>query len=88
MRMSGACGLTSLVKKHVPLIKFRSQLKNCINISRNPGVLQTHTNSAFVVKSSVPPELAVEHSFINPKFRRKRMTDEEIAFYEVITLYL
>ncbi|CAH8819015.1 unnamed protein product [Schistosoma curassoni] len=74
--------LTVLIKKHVPLIKFRSQLKNSINISRNSGDSQTRINSTFVVKSSVPPELAVEASLINPKFRRKRITDEEVAFYE------
>nr|CAH8832874.1 unnamed protein product [Trichobilharzia regenti] len=68
------------IRKHIPLIKFRSQLKNAIGKSVDTNVHAS--TSTFVVKSSVPREAAVELSAINPKFRRKMMTEEEVAFYE------
>ncbi|CAH8834466.1 unnamed protein product [Trichobilharzia szidati] len=68
------------IRKHIPLIKFRSQLKNAIGkpVDTNAPA----STSTFVVKSSVPREAAVELSALNPKFRRKKVTEEEVAFYE------
>ncbi|CAH8476829.1 unnamed protein product [Heterobilharzia americana] len=84
--MSGLVSDVALVvKKHIPLIKFRSQLKSLIKSSSNSQVQAT--SSTFVVKSSVPREAAVEPSAISSKFRRKKMTDDEVASYERALLY-
>ncbi|TGZ65722.1 hypothetical protein CRM22_005730 [Opisthorchis felineus] len=70
----------NVVRKHVPLIKFRSQLK------RSPAT-QTPTSSqqpssTNVVKCSIPPEQAVEYSELLPKFKRRPLTEEEITLLQ------
>ncbi|CAH8448313.1 unnamed protein product [Dicrocoelium dendriticum] len=72
--------LSTSVKKHVPLIKFRSQLK-CPPAQQ---ALPQSSTSTFTVKCSIPPEGAVELSRLHPQFKRKPLTEEEISLLQVV----
>ncbi|KAF6775751.1 hypothetical protein AHF37_05219 [Paragonimus kellicotti] len=48
----------------------------------NSSPQQQQPASTFVVKCSIPPEQAVEFTHLNPKFRRKPFTEEEVAIYQ------
>ncbi|KAF5396320.1 hypothetical protein PHET_10952 [Paragonimus heterotremus] len=75
--------LLGVVKKHIPSIKFRSQLKYAPGAqATNASPQQQQPASTFVVKCSIPPEQAVEFTHLNPKFRRKPFTEEEVAIYQ------